>query len=174
LISLLRAGFAVAGFDSSKTALELTKQWLDEENLDAPLHQGRMEESLPYGDGFFDAIISIQVIHHNFMTEIISTLNEIERVLRAGGYLFITVPTLGPKPENPEDDWKLDWVEDGTYIPQCGPESGIPHHYFSEDELRNVLKKFQILEMYVDDTDHRCVLAIKKSKSGHLDQMLER
>jgi len=163
LVSLLKAGFDVSGFDSSKTALELTKQWLDEEDLDAPLHHGRMEELLPYGDDFFDAVISIQVIHHNFMTEILDTVNEIERVLRTGGYLFITVPILGPKPENPEDDWKLNWVEDGTYIPQCGPESGIPHHYFSEEELQNVLKNFEILEMFLDDTDHRCVLAIKKS-----------
>ncbi len=144
LVNLLKAGFDVSGFDSSKTALELTKQWLDEESLDAHLHHGRMEETLPYDNDFFDAIISIQVIHHNFMAEILATIKEMERVLRTRGYLFITVPILGPEPENPEDDWTLTWVEDGTYIPHCGPESGIPHHYFSEEELQHVVSNFEI------------------------------
>jgi len=163
LVYLSQAGFDVSGLDSSKTAIELTRQWLDEENLDAHLHHGRMEETLPYDDDLFDAIISVQVIHHNLMTQILATIQEIDRVLRTGGYLYITVPILGPEPKNPENDWKLNWIEDGTYIPQCGPESGIPHHYFSEEELQRVLFDYEILEMYIDNTDHRCVHAIKKS-----------
>ncbi len=112
---------------------------------------------------FFDAVISIQVIHHNLMQNILTTVKEVERVLKIGGYLFITVPILGPKPENPEDDWKLHQVEDGTFIPQSGPESGIPHHYFTEEELVEVFRNFKVLEMYKDITNHRCLLGIQKS-----------
>jgi len=162
LAFLSRAGFEVSGFDSSKTALDLAKKWLKEEELSADIHLGRMEEQFPFSSDCFDAVISIQVIHHNLMQDILLTVNEIERVLKIGGYIFITVPILGPKPENPEDDWKLHQVEDGTFIPQSGPESGIPHHYFTEDELHEVFKKFKILEMYMDDTNHRCVLAVKE------------
>ena len=162
LAFLSQAGFEVTGFDSSKTALDLAKKWLKEEELDADIHLGRMEETFPYPDGHFDAVISVQVIHHNLLRNIIVTVNEIERVLKTGGYLFITVPILGPKPENPADDWKLQQVEAGTFIPQSGPESGIPHHYFTEEELHEVFRKFRILEMYMDDTNHRCVLAIKQ------------
>ncbi len=46
------------------------------------------------------------------MRDILTTVKEVERVLKIGGSLFITVPILGPKPENPEDDWKLLQVED--------------------------------------------------------------
>ena len=163
LVSLSKEGFDTVGFDCSTTALELTRQWLEEEDLEAELNLGKMEEPFPYLDGSFDAIISVQVIHHNLMVDILATVSEIERVLKTGGFLFVTVPILGSKPENPKDDWKLDWIEPGTYIPQCGPESGIPHHYFTEEELCEVFRNFEILEMHMDDTDHRCVLAIRKS-----------
>ena len=162
LAFLSQAGFEVSGFDSSKTALDLAKKWLEEEGLDADVQYSKMEERFPYPENHFDAVISIQVIHHNLMKDILVTVSEIERVLKTGGYIFITVPILGPKPENPEDDWKLHWVENGTYIPQSGPESGIPHHYFTEEELHEVFSNFKILEMYMDDTDHRCILAVKE------------
>jgi len=157
-----RVGFEVSGFDSSKTALDLAVKWLKDEELDADVRLSRMEEPFPYPDDFFDAVISIQVIHHNLLRDILITVNEIERVLKIGGYIFITTPILGPKPENPEDDWKLHQVEDGTFIPQSGPESGIPHHYFTEEKLHEVFRNFKILEMYMDDTNHRCLLAIRK------------
>lgn len=163
IVYLSRDGFEVSGFDSSKTALELTEKWLKEEKLDADIRFSKMEEPFPYPEDFFDAVISIQVIHHNLMRDILTTIKEVERVLKLGGYLFITVPIHGPKPENPEDDWNLHQVEDGTFIPQSGPESGIPHHYFTENELHAMLKNFEILEMYMDNTNHRCVLAIRKS-----------
>lgn len=161
LVHFSREDFEVSGFDSSKTALELAVKWLKDEELDADVRLNRMEEPFPYPDDFFDAVISIQVIHHNLMQDIFTTVKEVERVLKIGGYLFITVPILGPKPENPEDDWKLLQVEDGTFIPQSGPESGIPHHYFSEEELIEVFRNFKILEMYKDITNHRCLLGIR-------------
>ena len=162
LAFLTQEGFEVSGFDSSSTALELAMKWLQEEELSADVHLGRMEEPFPYPDGFFDAVVSIQVIHHNMMNNILATIREIERVLKIGGYIFITVPFFGPKPEKLEDDWNLYQVEEGTFIPQSGPESGIPHHYFTEEELVEVFRNFKILEMHTDDTNHQCVLAVRE------------
>jgi len=162
LVHFSREGFEVSGFDASKTAIDLAVKWLKDEELDADVHQHRMEEQFPYLDDFFDAIISIQVIHHNLMRDILTTVKEVERVLKIGGHLFITVPILGPKPEDPEDDWNLHQVEAGTFIPQSGPESGIPHHYFTEEELLEVFRNFRVLEMYNDVTKHRCLLGVRK------------
>ncbi|MCK4565913.1 MAG: class I SAM-dependent methyltransferase [Candidatus Thorarchaeota archaeon] len=163
LVHFSREGYEISGFDASKTALDLAVKWLKDEELDADVCLNRMEEPFPYPDDFFDAVISIQTIHHNLMQDILTSAKEVERVLKIGGYLFITVPILGPKPDNPEDDWKLHQVEDGTFIPQSGPESGIPHHYFTEEELVEVFRNFKILEMYKDITNHRCLLGIRKS-----------
>jgi predicted SAM-dependent methyltransferase len=111
---------------------------------------------------FFDALISIQVIHHNLFKDILFTISEIERVLKPGGFIFITVPVLDSTPVNPEKDWHLYQVEDGTYIPQKGPESRIPHHYFTKDELCEVFNRYELLEVYMDNTNHRCLLGIKR------------
>lgn len=163
LVHFARNGFDVYGIDSSEHALILAKRWLQEEGLSANLCEHRMEKIFPYDDNFFDAVISIQVIHHNLIQDIFSTVREIERVLSPAGYIFITVPILGPKPENPDDDWELKMIEDGTYIPQRGPESGLPHHYFTEDELLKTFSNFEKLRLYIDQTNHRCFLGKKRT-----------
>jgi len=162
LVFLSRMGFEMYGFDASPRALSLARQWLDEEGLTADIRTHQMEEPFPYTDGFFDAVISIQVIHHNFMADILTTMNEVERIMKPGGILFISVPVMHMGPVEQEYDWDLQEVEAGTYIPHRGPESGIPHHYFTPTELTSVFRAFAILELYIDDTRHRCFLGLKK------------
>ncbi|MHA2066932.1 MAG: class I SAM-dependent methyltransferase, partial [Candidatus Thorarchaeota archaeon] len=133
-----------------------------EERLHATLNEYRMEERFPYEASFFDAVVSIQVIHHNRMREILFTISEIERVLRSGGVLFVTFPILSEVPSEGKKDWKLEQIEPGTYIPRSGPEAGIPHHYFTEDEIYKVFANFAIQNIHIDETSHRCILGIKK------------
>lgn len=162
LVHLAKRGFNMFGFDVSSRAIELTEQWLNEENLSANVKQYRMQDGFPYEDMLFDAVISIQVIHHNRIRDIEATVREIERVLRPGGYIFITVPVLSNDPIPPEDDWELKEIEPGTYIPQKGPESGLVHHYFTEEEILDVFSAFTITKMYIDETGHRCIFGTKK------------
>jgi SAM-dependent methyltransferase len=152
-------GHDVYGFDASPTAISMTQDWLNEENLKSDLRIHLMEEPFPYDDGFFDAVISIQVIHHNLVRDIKKTVYEIERVLKPGGILFVTVPVLHPGPVEEEKDWELVEIEEGTYVPQRGPESGIPHHYFTLEEIPLVFHAFDVLDIFLDDKDHRCILA---------------
>ena len=161
LVYLASKGFQMFGFDASQHAIELAEQWLNEEGLSANMIQYRMEDRFPYEDMLFDAVVSIQVIHHNRIRDIQSTVAEIERVLRPRGYIFITVPILAGGAVSPEDDWDLREVEPGTYLPQKGPESGILHHYFSEEEILEVFSAFRISKMYIDATGHRCIFGIK-------------
>ncbi len=159
VVYFARLGYDVYGFDASPKALSMAQEWLQEENLTASLREHLMEKPFPYDDDFFDAVISIQVIHHNLMKDIKKTVSEIERVLKPGGFLFVTFPILHPGPVEDERDWKLVEIEEGTYIPQKGWESGIPHHYFTLEEIPDVFNPFEILDIFLDDTDHRCVLA---------------
>ncbi|MBY8998259.1 MAG: class I SAM-dependent methyltransferase [Candidatus Thorarchaeota archaeon] len=163
VVSLTRLGFDVYGFDASPKALSMTQEWLNDEDLEATLCEHQMEEPFPYEHNFFDAVISTQVIHHNLMKNVRKTISEIERVLKPGGVLFVTFPVLDPGPVSKEDDWKLYEVEEGTYIPQRGWESGIPHHYFTLEEIPIEFRSFDIHDIYFDETGHRCVIAELRS-----------
>ncbi len=160
LIFFSKKGFEIYGFDASPKAISIAKEWLAEENLNVKIKLNRMEAKFPYADNFFDAVISIQVIHHNKMKDILMTVREIERVLRKGGVIFITFPRLEGR--GGLDDWKLKEVERGTYIPQAGQEKGLPHHFFTMEEIHDVYSSFNLLEIYNDRKRHRAILGIKK------------
>jgi SAM-dependent methyltransferase len=163
IVYFSRLGFDVYGFDASLKAITMTREWLKNENIKATLCEHQMENPFPYEDDFFDAIISIQVIHHNLMADIRKTIREIERVLKPSGVLFVTFPILHSGPVSEEEDWKLIEVEEGTYVPQRGWESGIPHHYFTLEEIPIELQSFDIHDIYLDETSHRCIIAELRS-----------
>ena len=94
------------------------------------------------------------------MEDILKTVREIERVLRNGGYIFITFPYLKKNSQN--DNWNLKKVEEGTYIPQKGKEKGVLHHFFSLEEIQEVFKSFVLLENFIDNTNHRAILGVRK------------
>ena len=71
LVSFARNGFEMSGFDASVNALSLAEKWLQEENLTANICEHHMERPFPYQDNFFDAVLSIQVIHHNLIHDIL-------------------------------------------------------------------------------------------------------
>jgi cyclopropane fatty-acyl-phospholipid synthase-like methyltransferase len=160
IIFFSKLDFEMYGFDASPKGLSLTRQWLTEEGLSAELINHRMEVRFPYDDNYFDAVISIQVIHHNEMKNIIFTISEIERVLKKGGLIFITFPRSEDR--GGLDDWKLREIEKGTYIPQSGQEKGLPHHFFTITEIQEVFSSFNLLEIYNDGTRHRAILGVKK------------
>jgi len=160
LVLFAKEGFEVYGLDSAPEGIEIAKDWLAEKNLSCELIVHQMEEKFPYQDSFFDAVISIQVMHHNKIEKIKFTINEIERVLKPGGLLFITVPTL--ERFNRKNRWNLKKVEKGTFVPHSGPEKGLFHHFFTKREIYKVFNGFQIKEIYIDKTKHRAILGFKK------------
>jgi len=158
LLFFLTKGFGVYGLDGSPNGLEIAKNWLNEENLASELTCQKIEHKFPYKDGFFDAVISIQVIHHNLLKDIVFTVNEIKRTLKPEGFIFLTFPLLQGfylKMKN------MRKVEKRTYIPLTGQEKGLPHHFFTVAEIKRVFSDFDLSEIYIDDTNHRAILGQK-------------
>lgn len=155
VVYLARHDFSVFGLDNSPEGLRLTKQWLEEEGLVADLRLHNMKEKLPYKDSFFDAVISIQVIHHAEIATIIGMIKELCRVLKMDGILFATVPST----RNQGTAFKQ--LEPNTFIPLDGLERGVPHHYFTPEELREVFEAFDIIDFHLDTWEHYCLLALK-------------
>ncbi len=141
LVQLASKGFTPFGFDISPTGLRLTQEWSMQEGLWADLVLGDMRHPLPFHSGCFDGVLSTQVIHHALIAEIRLTIDEIRRLLKDDGVAFITV--LGQR----DDSKAFEEIEPGTFIPTDGLEAGVPHHIFSEEEVRIEFRDFEILDV---------------------------
>lgn len=153
-VLLAKAGFDVYGMDSSKEGLEMTRKWLGETGLKAKLKRASCYKKFPFKDDFFDAVISIQVIHHNYVDKVRYCVSEIERVLKPGGIAFVTVTVesykrFATKFKNPAPR---------TVIPLDGREKGVPHYVYTEELMRKDFKNFEILDLHKDSRSHYCFL----------------
>jgi len=154
-VYLAKNGFTVFGLDSAPEAIRATREWLMQEGLTAELKLGNMTEKLPYPDAFFDAVISVQVINHGDSATVKKIAQEITRIIKPKGLIFITVTTL----KNQAKSWEQ--IEPNTFIPLDGREKGLVHHFFTAEELREVFSGFNIVDTHVDKTKHYCLTAFK-------------
>ncbi|MEE8356144.1 MAG: class I SAM-dependent methyltransferase [Anaerolineales bacterium] len=156
VVALMNLTIETVGLDISPTGLDLTREWLNENELSASLVCGDMRQNLPFMPGIFDGLISTQVIHHALLAEIRHTISEIWRVMITGGIAFITV--AGKKHE----DISYKEIEPGTYLPLEGTEKGLPHHIFNEEELCREFKNFQIQDVGPRDEGRVLSIWLKK------------
>jgi len=156
LVSLARSGFSVFGLDNSLEGTRIAKNWLKHEGLSAEFHVQEMADPLPFPDSFFDAVISIQVIHHARPMTIEKIVKEVARVLKKGGFVFITVPKEKSQAK------KFVEIEPCTFIPLDGPEKGLPHYYFTPENFDEFFVGFSFTDIHVDSTGHYCVSGFKR------------
>lgn len=78
----------ILGIDLSEPLLELAREAADEANLAERVRFEKADvQQIPYPEDYFDAALNINMVH--LVENPIMMLNEIERVLVPGGYLFI-------------------------------------------------------------------------------------
>lgn len=160
LIYLVKKGFDVYGFDISEYGIKIARDWLKKEKLRANFKIGNIYKKLPYKDNFFDALISTQTLHHNRISKIRELIKEIERILKPGGLIFITVSRMGPKKDIPKERWwKIKFIAPRTYIPLSHDEKGLIHYLFNKKTLRKEFKNFKIYNIWVgSEKGHYCLL----------------
>jgi ubiquinone/menaquinone biosynthesis C-methylase UbiE len=154
-LHLAQHGFTVIGLDIAPSGLSATKEKLYTEGLLGALTLADIIQ-LPFTDAVFDAIISVRVIHHNRIALIRQTVDEIWRVLQPGGLVWVTIPV--PKGHGSKGGRE---IEPGTWIPSHGIEAGLPHHLFTEEELRELFHQFRIVDLRVFQLSHYSLLAQK-------------
>lgn len=155
--------FDVYGFDFSPYAVEHATKNLKKRNLSAQLMVWDMSKEFPYRNEFFDAVITIRVIHHAPVKVIKHVVSEISRITKRGGYLFAQVPTYERNIKYQTMGVKRAIIEPGTHIPLEGPEKGIPHHGFKQQEISDLLNDFNFDIMDINERDeHYNVLASKR------------
>lgn len=158
VVHLRAKGFQVTGLDNAPTGLKLTREWLQHENLEAGLILADMRQPLPFENGSFDAVLSTQVIHHALLASVLATAKEIERVVRRGGTILISVPA---RREIAMDGNDSEEIEPNTFVPTSGSETGLPHHLFTPDEFRAIFSQCRVLDLQVIDDK---IIALTASK----------
>ena len=134
---LVDTGFEVYGCDSSEKALETITNIIPKSDF-----RKCDMTSLPYSPEFFDGILCHQVIQHGSLAKAKEASEEILRVLRPGGLLFLTaISTEHPKFATGRE------IEANTRIDTDDIDGHIPHHFFSENELRELFNKFDIYDL---------------------------
>ena len=134
---LADGGFRVWGCDPSPEALAIAAEWVPE----ADFRQGEMAR-LPYEDGFFDAVLCYQVIQHALVADIRRAVAETARALRPDGLLFLRVPSA----EHPEAQTGRE-VEPGTRLGIDAIDGGLPHHYFTREEIEALFAAWALLDL---------------------------
>lgn len=160
-VMLAREGFEVFGMDVSPEGVRLARRWLREEGLKASLRVSSCYRRFPFSDSFFDAVVSVQVIHHNRRGKVRQCISEMARVLRPGGVLFVSVPSWKRRKGISRKSRK---VAPHTYVPVEGRETGVVHFLYNRALLRQDFRAFRILDIHKDREEHYCLLGRRREK----------
>jgi len=134
-------GFEVFGTDVAESGLAACAGYLREAGLPARLVRADMTAS-PFADDTFDAGIATNVLNHNPRGKLQEAIDDLRRVLKPGGEFYLTAVSTG--------DWRYgtgEEVEADSFVLAEGPETGILHHFFSEEDLRQWLAAFEIVKL---------------------------
>ncbi len=145
-LKILQAGgFKTEGIDSSETAVKMAKKLLGDEGV--ILCRDMFEFPIPKNK--YGLIISISVIHHGTKKQVKALVNKIYRALATDGKVFITLPDLSSsKKWNTFKEHKE--VSEGTFIPLSGPEKGLPHSFYTKEEVKKLFSKFREVKLKLD------------------------
>lgn len=125
--------------EAVKKAVEFSKQKFPSAKI--VLYDG---QKIPFDDEYFDFVISHGVLDHMTFNEAKLLINEIYRVLKPLGCLCLVVHSIYDS-----EYGKGKKIEENTFLIEEGDyEVGLPQHYFTFDELNDLLNEFQIEQIY--------------------------
>ena len=163
LLTLAEAGWYATGLDWSLEALGQARRALSFNNRIARLIKGDFRH-LPSGNMEYDLIIAARVLNHSHMNGFVRALREIKRVLKAGGKALISVPALANAPQLPEEAW----LEPGTAVLPEGIEAGLPHHFFTPEEIDSAAAGFRHVQ--IDSVKEALPPGAQPLYEGHVNE----
>jgi len=158
LLFLLKKGFRITGLDSSPTAISMAKKVVEQSGH---LIVADMFD-YPYQANTYDLVISHAALHHGLKAQVVSLVEKIQNLLVENGKIFLSVPS---------DDCRKNWammsghktLADGTCIPLQGPEKGLPHSFFSRQEIDELFTgKYVDLSIQTDESGRWIITGQKK------------
>ena len=141
-LALARLGFVTTAFDASMTGLEYTKQAAEEESLALIFERGNMTD-LPFPNGSFDYVLSLNVIYHGDADVVRQTLAEIRRVLKPGGFYQGTMLSK----RNARYGTGVEVAPDTFVKPDGDGDKQHPHFYCDAAGLVSLFEGFELLSL---------------------------
>jgi SAM-dependent methyltransferase len=152
------------GIEISEEAVNQLQEDFNEEGLSAKVKKGSFYD-LPYEDGEFGCVMSINTFQFNDWKGAEKSFQEASRVLKNNGLFLLSIrSTSRDLPEN-----RKDIPDKGiTIMLGQGEKEGIKFHYFSEDEIRELADKnsLEILEI-------RDVVKKEKTNEGGVEKTID-
>ena len=87
MLMLLVDHYRVTGIDCSEDAMK----YCAERGISCYVRQGDIS-NLPFNDGSFDGVLSLDVLYHSWVADDVDAAREMYRVLKPGGRVFIQLP----------------------------------------------------------------------------------
>ena len=144
-VYLTQMGFTVFATDLSEIGLSVTRSRLCAEGGSADLYLADMS-STALADSSIDAVICLYVIYHAKLERVRHAVAEIERVLRPGGIALVTlISTRGYRYGRGRE------IEPDTFLPDTGPDTSLPHHFFDNEGSRDLLRRFDVASLFLDE-----------------------
>lgn len=140
-ILFAREGFQVTAVELSEYGVKHLIEWQKREGLDILTKHCDMKQ-LPFSDNAFDCIWAYHVVSHTDTEGFIEILNEIRRVLKPGGHIYLTLCS--------KDTWSFTEAgypkaDANTVIKtEAGPEYGIPHFYVNMEDILRLFRDFEL------------------------------
>lgn len=153
---LQKLGFKTDGIDSSETSIAMTKKMLEGE---ADIQLANMFD-YHIEKNKYDLIISLSTIHHGTKEQVQHLIDNVRDALVDPGRIFITVPDFANiKKWNTFKEHEE--VSPGTFVPMSGPEKGLPHSMYTDEEVQALFAAFSNVTMELDGIGRWIIQAAK-------------
>lgn len=135
--AIAQLGGVAFGSDNAPNGIERAAELMKSLKLPCSLSIADMTER-PWIEPFH-GIVSWNVINHNRLSEITKTIAMWKDGLVPGGLLLVTL-----KSTRADRYGKGEEIEPNTFVQSDGPETGVIHHYFDEEEIRSLFADWRI------------------------------
>lgn len=136
-IFLARQGFRVTGIDVADHAIDLARQWADQEDLDIEFDVGDIAE-MDFPMGSFHAVVANSIFEHFTFQLAQLTINRLKSILLPGGGFIGCFDKVGT---GPGEYFELD---DGSHIYTDKGRKGMLLRYFPDSELEKLFADWTI------------------------------
>ncbi|WP_425447366.1 class I SAM-dependent methyltransferase [Dethiothermospora halolimnae] len=141
-VLISQMGHNAYGSDISPNGIVHTDKWLKSNGVNGTLKVADMTDNLFVAMNFHGAI-SWDALHHNTIDNINKAVENVYQSLCEGGmFMASLLSTTAGRP-----DLRGEEIEKNTFVREDGPEAGVPHHYFDEQGIRDLFKKWKIVSL---------------------------